>query len=242
MLFDSYVKSIRTMSIPTLLTSLQVAINIYTIALKVIVVYIYMPELRKTRPILDEFDKRILYKEERNVAAKMIRFCRGLVVVSMVSNLTYSVITFLAAIWNRQPPSGIYIPLCHWEDSTTKLTVAILLEFYLINIACIQNVGLDVYPLTYIYMARMHMKILCIRVEKLGTDSKTSMDDEVGNLVDCIKTQKKIMELIEIVRPIIAKTIFIQLVVSACIMVFPLINIMMFAENLPSVFGSIVFL
>ncbi|XP_055914223.1 odorant receptor 42a-like [Eupeodes corollae] len=230
------------MSIPTLLTSLQVAINIYTVALKVIVVFLYMPRLRKTAPILDELDKKIHDKGEQKVAEKMIRFCRGLVVIYMVSYLSYSALTFLAAIWNGHPPFGIYIPFCHWEDSTFKMIVASLLEFYLLNIACIQDVGLDVYPVTFILMARTHMKILCIRVEKLGTDSKVSKEDNVRSLIDCIKTHKKILELVEIVRPIIAKTIFIQLVVSAAIMGIPIINIMMFADSLSSAFGSAVFL
>ncbi|XP_055842909.1 odorant receptor 42a isoform X2 [Episyrphus balteatus] len=238
----SYVKSIRAMSIPTLLTSLQVAINIYTVALKVIVLFLYMPKLRKTGPILDELDKKINDNEEKQVAEKMIKFCRGLVILYMASYLAYSALEFLAAVLNGHPPFGIYIPYCHWEDSTVKMIIASLLEYYLLNIACIQDVGLDVYPITFIYMARTHMKMLCIRVKKLGTDPRMSKDDNVRNLVECIETHKKILELIETVRPIIATTIFIQFVVSALIMGIPLINIMMFADSFSSAFGSITFM
>ncbi|XP_055842908.1 odorant receptor 42a isoform X1 [Episyrphus balteatus] len=238
----SYAKSIRTMSTPTLLTSLQVALNIDTICIKVLIVYFYMPRIRKTGPILDELDKMISDKEEKLVASRMIRFCKSLIVVYMVSNLSYAATTFLASVWSGHPPLGIFIPYCHWEDSTVKMIVASLIEYYLLNVACIQNVGLDVYPVTFIYMARMHMKILCIRVEKLGTDSRISKEDNVRKLVECIETHKKILELIETVRPIIAKTIFIQLVVSALIMGIPIINIMMFADSLSSAFGSLIFL
>ncbi|XP_017461213.1 PREDICTED: odorant receptor 7a-like [Rhagoletis zephyria] len=230
--------SAEEVNIGNLLTSLQVTFDVYGGSAKLVIMAFMLVKLRATYVLTQRLDKRCRAADEVTELYKLARFGKKAVIFFFTIFLSYSASTFLGSIVMGHPPYALYFPFLKWRRSKPEFLIASVLEFIMMDFACLQQTVNDAYPVIYINILRTHMKILLLRVEKLGTNTALTLDQHLRELKLCIKDHQSLIELYDVIAPIISVTIFIQFMVTACCIGTTLINIVIFANEFSSRIAS----
>ncbi|XP_065363823.1 odorant receptor 7a-like [Calliphora vicina] len=238
----SFYYGFRQMTPVQLLTSLQVAINVWGLPAKFLAVVISLKRLHEAMDVMDILDARCQRQDEK----EKIRYCamlgNRLTIFFIGFYMLYTALTMITSVLMGQPPYSVIIPLMDWRNSTLEFIVQSFLEYMLMNLICMHEGGDDVYAVIYIYAIRTHMQILVERVKRLGTDEETTNDDDYKQLVLCVKDHQELLRLLDIISPVISITIFIQFMITAIILGTTLINIMIFADFSAQIASVVYFL
>ncbi|XP_053952163.1 odorant receptor 7a-like [Anastrepha ludens] len=239
----SFVFSYATMSaadlVPSsLLTSIQVAINVIGCSVKIVVMAFLLPKLRTANAFMDRLDARCRDEDEILELRKIVRQGNRFLVLFAMSYWSYATSTFLGSVFFGRPPYALYNPFFNWRKSKLEFIVASLIEFALMDVACFQQVVDDSYAVIYVCILRTHMNILLMRIKKLATNAETSVEENLEELKLCIIDHKNLLGLYNIVAPIISVTIFIQFMITASILSATLINMFIFADQLSAQIAS----
>nr|QKN21474.1 odorant receptor [Zeugodacus tau] len=218
-------------NISNLLTSLQVTFDVYGGSTKFVVMFFMLEKLRATQVITQQLDKRCRAADEVAELQKMVRFGQKVVIFYLTIFLCYSGSTFMASFFSGYPPYSLYFPFLKWRRSHSEFIIASFLEFVIMDLACLQQTVNDGYPVIYINMMLCHMKILQLRVQKLGTNTALTLEEHLSELKLCIKDHQLLIELYDIISPIVSVTLFIQFTLSAVCIGTTLINIVIFANE-----------
>ncbi|XP_018804184.1 PREDICTED: odorant receptor 42a-like [Bactrocera latifrons] len=218
-------------NVSNLLTSLQVTFDVYGGSAKIIIMKFVLEKLRATQKLTQLLDKRCRASDEVEELRQMVRFGKKVIIFYLTVFLCYSASTFLASVSSGYPPYSLYFPFIKWRRSHTEFIIASILEFIIMDFACLQQTVNDGYPVIYINMLRCHMKILQFRVEKLGTNPTLTKVEHLSELKLCIKDHQLLIELYDTIAPIISITLFIQFALSAVCIGTTLINIVIFANE-----------
>ncbi|XP_004531172.2 odorant receptor 7a-like [Ceratitis capitata] len=232
----SFVFSYFTMSaedlVPSsLLTSIQVAINVIGCSVKIVVMAFLLPKLRKANAYMDRLDARCKDEDEIAELRKIVKQGNRFVVLFAMSYWSYASSTFIGSVTFGRPPYDLYNPFIDWRKSKLEFVAASLIEFALMDVACFQQVVDDSYAVIYVCILRTHMNILLKRLGKLATCTEMSLEQNLEELKLCIRDHKNLLGLYNIVAPIISITIFIQFMITASILSATLINIFIFANQ-----------
>nr|AYN70699.1 odorant receptor OR6-1 [Bactrocera minax] len=233
----SFVFSYATMTtedlVPSsLLTSIQVAINVIGCSVKIVVMAFLLPKLRTANVFMDRLDARCRAEEEIAELRKIVQQGNRFVVLFAMSYWSYASSTFLGSVIFGRPPYALYNPFIDWRKSRLEFIAASLMEFALMDVACFQQVVDDSYAVIYVCILRTHMNILLMRLGRLATNTETKLEENLEELKLCIIDHKNLLGLYDIVAPIISVTIFIQFMITASILSATLINIFIFADQL----------
>uniref|UniRef100_A0A240SW88 Odorant receptor n=1 Tax=Glossina austeni TaxID=7395 RepID=A0A240SW88_GLOAU len=226
----------------SLLTSIEIVINIYGCTVKFIIVAWLLPRSRATFQLLKKLDERCQAPDELELLKSIKKFGRLVIVLLAVSYLSYSVSQFICSLIAGHPPYGLYIPYINWKRSFWEFLVASSIEFLLMNVSCIVQASNDAYPIIYINILRTHIKILLKRLNRLGTDPDKSSEEHLEELKLCIKDHKNLNSLFETIAPIISTTVFVQFMITAAIIALTLINMLFFTTNISAVANSCVYI
>ncbi|XP_039959864.1 odorant receptor 7a-like [Bactrocera tryoni] len=233
----SFVFSYATMStedlVPSsLLTSIQVAINVIGCSVKIVVMAFLLPKLRTANVYMNRLDARCCVEEEIAELRKIVQQGNRFVVLFAMSYWSYASSTFLGSVIFGRPPYALYNPIIDWRKSKLAFITASLMEFALMDVACFQQVVDDSYAVIYVCILRTHMRILLMRLKRLATSAETILEENLEELKLCIIDHKNLLGLYDVVAPIISVTIFIQFMITASILSATLINIFIFADQL----------
>ncbi|KAM7350226.1 uncharacterized protein ACRADG_008860 [Cochliomyia hominivorax] len=227
----SYFYEYHKMSTAQLLTSLQVAINVWGLPAKVLAVIILLNRLHQALKVMDILDARCQLTEER----RKIRYCaitgNRLTIFYMSFYSLYSLVTMVTSVILGQPPYSLFMPLIDWRNSSLEFALQTFLEYMMMNLICVHQAADDVYGVIYIHVIRTHMQILVERIKRLGTDLRMSEEEHYEQLVMCIKDHQELLRLLDIITPVISITIFVQFAITAVILGTTLINIFVFADT-----------
>ncbi|XP_065365677.1 odorant receptor 7a-like [Calliphora vicina] len=226
----SYYFEFRNMTVSQLLTSIQVAFNVWGIPFKIATMLMSLRHLYETMDVMDILDARCDRQDEREKIRHCVMVGNRLTMVYMLVYCTYAEVTLIASVSMGQPPYSLYIPGIEWRNSKQEFAAQCVIEFVLTNLACCHEAAEDVYSVIYVYVIRTHMQILVERVRRLGKDLETTNDECYEQLAMCVKDHQNLLRLIDIISPVISKTIFIQFMITAIILGTTLINIMIFAD------------
>ncbi|XP_037931819.1 odorant receptor 7a-like [Teleopsis dalmanni] len=230
--------SAAELQIGNLLTSFQVTFDVYAGAFKIIYLAFFIHKLRLADPVLERLDKRCKEPDEIAEIENVVRFGRICVMGFATAYFSYSASTFLGAVIMGHPPYSLYFPYINWRHSKSEFVVASIIEHLMMDQACVQQVVNDSYAVIYVRILRTHVNILLLRLQKLSTNKALSLEQNYEELKLCIKDHKALIELYDIISPIISVTMFIQLMITASILGTTLINIMIFATDFTTRVGS----
>ncbi|XP_054728310.1 odorant receptor 7a-like [Anastrepha obliqua] len=234
--------SAEEVNVGNLLTSLQVTFDVYGGSAKFLVLAFMLIKLRATHELTQRLDKRCRAADEVAELCKIVGFGQRAVVFFLIVFFSYSISTFLSSVAMGHPPYALYFPFLKWRRSKTEFLIASFIEFLLMNSCCLQQTINDAYPVIYINILRTHMKILLLRIEKLGTNTTLTLKQHLLELKMCIKDHQSLIELYNVIAPIISVTIFIQFMVTACCIGTTLINIGIFANEFSSRIASCIYI
>ncbi|XP_065364980.1 odorant receptor 42b-like [Calliphora vicina] len=226
------------LEIGNLLTSVQVSINVLGCSIKIILMGFLLPKLKSCDPIIDKLDKRCHTKEEINAIKRIIKEGNRFVVLFSISYWSYSSSTCISAVTFHRLPYNIYNPFIDSKVSNLHFYAAVFVEMALLDVACFQQVVDDSYAVIYVNILRTHLDILLKRIKNMSKNAKASLDANFEELKMCIIDHKNIIELYNVIAPIISITIFVQFTITATILGATLINILLFATNFASIVAS----
>lgn len=194
----SFVFSYFTMSaedlVPSsLLTSIQVAINVIGCSVKIVVMAFLLPKLRKANAYMDRLDARCKDEDEIAELRKIVKQGNRFVVLFAMSYWSYASSTFIGSVTFGRPPYDLYNPFIDWRKSKLEFVAASLIEFALMDVACFQQVVDDSYAVIYVCILRTHMNILLKRLGKLATCTEMSLEQNLEELKLCIRDHKNLL-------------------------------------------------
>ncbi|TMW53010.1 hypothetical protein DOY81_001873 [Sarcophaga bullata] len=218
------------MTISQLLTSLQVAINVWGLPPKCFAMYISLKLLRKGRDIMDILDQRCTREEEFAKIKRCIILCNRATVFYVSFYTTYAFTTMVTSMIMGMPPYNLIFPVMDWRASGYQFVLQSVIEFLLMCTICLHQGTDDVYAFIYIYILRTHMQILVERVLRFGREENA----------DQITDDEYYAELT--ISPAISRTIFCQFTITAVILGTTLINIFIFADLTAQIASVLYFL
>ncbi|KAH8292271.1 hypothetical protein KR054_007976 [Drosophila jambulina] len=226
----SFLKDIRNFNPSELLTVLQLFFNSVGMPFKVLFFNLYTWRFHKAKKLLSELDKRCSRLEERMEVHRWVVHCNKAYLIYQLIYISYTISTFLSAAAAGQLPWRIYNPFVDWRQSRQSFWIAAVNETMLMSCSVTQTLMSDIYPLLYGLILRVHIKLLRRRVERLCTDPDKSEEENQVDLVNCIKDHKLIKEYAQMIRPVIARTIFIQFLLIGICLGLSMINLLFFAD------------
>lgn len=177
-----------------LLSSVQVALNVYACAVKILIMAFFLSTLKSTSVVLKKLDARCQTKEEKRVIFKVIKTGRRMVLGFASAYWSYAVASVLSSVLLGRPPYSLYLPYINWKNSKWEFALASIIEFFLMYGACSQEVVNDSYAAIYVNILRAHLKALSIRISRLGTNLEDNEKDIYANLKQCILDHKLLIE------------------------------------------------
>ncbi|XP_020799816.1 odorant receptor 98a [Drosophila serrata] len=226
----SFLKDIRNFSPSELLTVLQLFFNSVGMPFKVLFFNLSSWRFHKAKELLGKLDKRCTRLEERIEVHRWVVHCNKAYLIYQLIYICYTISTFLSAVAAGQLPWRIYNPFVDWRQSRQNFWIAAIHETMLMMCSVTHTLLSDIYPLLYGLMLRVHIKLLRKRVERLCTDPSKSEEENQIDLINCIKDHKLIKEYTQMIRPVIARTIFIQFLLIGICLGLSLINLLFFAD------------
>ncbi|KAH8363508.1 hypothetical protein KR084_011050 [Drosophila pseudotakahashii] len=224
------VKDIKTFNPSELLTLLQVFFNSLGTPIKVLFFKLHFWRFLKARHLLGQMDKRCTGLRERFEVHRWVVLCNRAYLIYQFIYTGYTISTFISGALSEVLPWRIYNPFVDWQESRSSLWKAVLHETLLMLFSVSQTLLTDIYPLLYGLMLRTHLNLLRRRIAKLCTDPEKNDEENQEDLVNCIKDHQLIQEFAQVIRPVIARTIFVQFLLIGILLGLSLINLLFFAD------------
>ncbi|KAH8280025.1 hypothetical protein KR018_001343, partial [Drosophila ironensis] len=226
----SCILDIKTIGASELLTVMQLFFNAVGMPFKVFFFRLYLSRFHKAKEILSRMDQRCTTLEERTEVHRWVVRCNLAYLIYQMIYTCYTISTALSSALSGKVPWRIYNPFVDWRQSKSSLWKAVVHEGLLMYFAVVQTLMSDIYPLLYGLILRAHIKLLRLRVERLCRDPEKSDEENLKDLMNCIKDHKLIREFADTIRPAITRTIFVQFLLIGICLGLSLINIILFAD------------
>ncbi|XP_016995485.3 odorant receptor 98a-like [Drosophila takahashii] len=226
----SFVKYIKTFNPSELRTVLQLFFNSFGTPLKIVFFKLHFWRFVKARYLLEQMDQRSTSLKERFEIHRCVVNCNRAYLIYQFMYFGYTISTFISGAISEFLPWRIYNPIVDWHESIKSFWKALLHETLLMLFSVSQTLLTDIYPLIYGLMLRTHLNLLRRRVDKLCTDPEKNDEENQEDLVNCIRDHQLIKEFAQVIRPVIARTIFVQFLLIGLLLGLSLINLLFFAD------------
>ncbi|EDV43856.2 uncharacterized protein Dana_GF16304 [Drosophila ananassae] len=223
-IFDTDMKSTN---LSELLTILQLLFNAMGLPIKVLFLRLHFSRFSdKVKDILGRLDESCSNAEEKREVHRWAVRCNAAYLIYQAIYSSYAISTFFASAFVGTLPWRVYNPFVDWRKSWLNVWKAGLIEFVIAIFGITQGLMSDVYALSYALILRAHLKLLRLRVDKLCSDPGKSEEENLGDLIKCIKDHKLINKYYVTIRPVISGTIFVQFLLIGLCLGLSLINIL----------------
>ncbi|KAM7349106.1 odorant receptor 7a-like [Cochliomyia hominivorax] len=194
----SYIYEYDKITTVQLLTSLQAFFNVWGIPAKVLTMFMLMKRLRQSLLLMDILDARCQLPEEYEKLKECAVVGNRLTVFYVTFYSLYVVATLTTSVIMGKPPYSLFIPLMDWRNSRREFVAQAVIEFIIVNVACLHQAVDDVYAVIYVYVIRKHLHILVERVKRLGLTSHQQNlplkdADYYQQLVLCVKDHQLLL-------------------------------------------------
>ncbi|KMZ04908.1 odorant receptor 85a [Drosophila simulans] len=202
------IKEFKNFTTTDLFTYVQVPVNTNASILKGIIVLFMRRRFSTAQKMMDAMDIRCTKMEEKVQVHRAAALCNRVVVIYHCIYFGYLSMALTGALVIGKTPFCLYNPLVNPDD---HFYLATAIESVTMAGIILANLILDVYPIIYVVVLRIHMELLSERIKKLRTDVEKGDDQHYAELVECVKDHKLIVEYGNTLRPMISATMFIQL-------------------------------
>ncbi|XP_058974685.1 odorant receptor 7a-like [Musca domestica] len=231
-------KTDQDFNVGVFLTSIQAVINVYGCAIKILLLIYYKTKLEAAEKLMDKMDQHCRAEDEIQELFNIRDLGRKIVLGYITAYWTYTTMTYISALVSGVPSYSINLFFLDWKRSKREFYLASFLEYVLVTWTCLQQVANDSYGTIYVCILRGHVRVLLLRIRKMGRKVDQTADQNLEELKSCIKDHKDLSELYNIISPVISRTIFLQFSITAVILGITLINIAVFAATITAMAAS----
>ncbi|XP_065369883.1 odorant receptor 59a-like [Calliphora vicina] len=205
----------RSDSMADNIKNLAVCVTCVACSTKFIIYSTKLSIIRQFEQILERLDARIKDDVEKNYFRRMRNRLRNVGLVFLSVYLPVGITAELSFMF-REERSLLYpawFPF-DWLQSTGWFYVANVYQIVGIFFLLLQNYVDDTFPPMALCMLSGHIKILSLRVARIGYDEKSLHENE-EELNRCVEDQQSLYELYTTIEDIISWPMFIQFGVTA---------------------------
>ncbi|XP_073832925.1 odorant receptor 7a-like [Musca autumnalis] len=233
-----FVKSDVAVNYGVVLSSIQGVINVYGCIIKILLLVYYKHKLEAAEKLMDKMDMHCQAEDEVQELYNIRNLGRRIVVGYCAAYWTYTTMTFISSLVSGVPAYSINLFVIDWRRSKMEFYLASFIEYLLTSWTCFQQVANDSYGTVYVCILRAHVRILLLRIRKMGSRLEQSAEENLEELKSVIKDHKDLIELYNVISPVISRTIFLQFSITAAILSITLVNIAIFSTNIASKVAS----
>ncbi|XP_058974686.1 odorant receptor 7a-like [Musca domestica] len=220
------------------LTSVQAVINVYGCIVKIFFLVYYKKKLEAAEKLMDQMDQHCQADDEIQEIYNIRNLGRRIIIGYGIAYWIYTTMTYISALASGVPSYSLNLFLIDWRRSKLEFYVASFIEYFLTSWTCFQQVANDSYGTIYVCILRGHVRILLLRIRKMGRKVNRTADQNLEELKTCIKDHKELIELYNAISPVISRTIFLQFSITAAILGITLVNIAIFASSITAMAAS----
>nr|XP_044250938.1 odorant receptor 33a-like [Drosophila takahashii] len=190
-------------------------------------------EIKDIERILQDLDKRAESQEERRYFDQGPRREAQMLSKGYLVAATSSIITGTAAGLFSSGRNLMYLGWFPYNVQATALVFWISFAYQAIgsSMLIMENLANDSYPPITFCVVTGHVRLLAMRLSRIGHDEQVSMAENNRKLIEGIKDHRKLMRIICLLRRILYLTQLSQFLSSGINIAITLINILFFAEN-----------
>lgn len=149
--------------------------------------------LQMSKKLLDQMDEKCQRSDERTRLRQYVAISNFFFVVYFILYSLFVVVSFVGYLLKGSHAWRIYNPLL---DSEEDFFCSNMLEFVLMSSVVTQAMLDDLCPLTYLFVARLHINFLKERLSRLHMDTEKSDDEHLIDLNNCIQDHRLILEYV----------------------------------------------
>ncbi|XP_037941797.1 odorant receptor 2a-like [Teleopsis dalmanni] len=215
-----------------LLSNLSMSVTITTVACKQMTVLYFRNLLLKVNTFLEQLDKHAsLNQEDRHEILKAVRICHlfhGFYVVFFFLGSTGLCVigfTLHQLVFNGWFPRVV-------DDAEVNYYLAFAYQSFAQYFLTVINACTDMYPQSYMVLLIGHVRTLNARIERIGKNKNTHEEDNLKELVQCVKDHKLILEYFDCINPVISTSMCVQFLITALVLCSSTIYLISYSRSI----------
>ncbi|XP_037941272.1 odorant receptor 59a-like [Teleopsis dalmanni] len=221
----------RNQSLSNDIKNFGISITCVACSLKITIYAIKLHRVQEMEAILQQLDKRIQSADERKqfqtLRNDMRNIAYSFLIVYFPCIVTGAISVLFKDEWSLLYPA--WFPF-NWRESISYFLLANLFQIVGISFQLLQNYVDDCFPPMALCLLSGHIKLLSMRVSKIGYKNKEFAKNE-EELRLCILDQKNLYKLFDIISNIISFPMFIQFAVTATNICLAMAAVIFYVED-----------
>ncbi|KAH8266589.1 hypothetical protein KR018_001836 [Drosophila ironensis] len=192
-----------------------------------------LDEIKAIEKLLKELDQRAEIDEDRRFFDQNTRQAAEMLSKSYLVAATSAIVTGTAAGLFSSGRNLMYPGWFPYDVRASPLVFWISFSYQAVGAALsiLQNLANDSYPPMTFCVVAGHVKLLAMRLSRIGHDMEVSRKDTARHLIENIEDHRKLMEIVRLLRSTLYLSQLGQFFSSGINISITLINILFFAEN-----------
>ncbi|KAH8248867.1 hypothetical protein KR032_003930 [Drosophila birchii] len=222
--FDTPLENITNFSLT--ITSLSTILKFGMYILK-------LYKLAEMKEVIAKLDSRVEGEEQIRYHRQMAKHLHRLSKVFLATYLTVMINTAVSFLFRseRSLPFPMH-SLIDWKHSTLAYVAVVLFQEVGIFCQVLQNCADDSFPPLALYLIAEQCELLFLRISSIGYRPATQKQNE-KELVNCIKDQNDLYNLMELTHSLITGPMLIQFIVIAVNIAVTMFGLLFYVETVP---------
>ncbi|EDV32467.1 uncharacterized protein Dana_GF15847 [Drosophila ananassae] len=222
-----YIHNFNSFTVGEFLSSVEICVNMYGCSFRSIFTMFGHSRFQVAKKLLDQMDEKCQRSDERTRLRQYVALSNLLFIVYFILYTHYVMLNFTGYLLKGSHAWRIYNPLL---DTDENFFSSNMVEFVLMSSVITQALCDDLCPVTYLFVARLHITFLKERLSRLHMDPEKSEDEHLIDLNNCIRDHRLILDYVNALRPVFSKSIFVQFLLIGIVLGLSAINVMFFAN------------
>lgn len=203
-------------SIQEVLENIAVTFTEIILSVKIFFVWMHHKRLYKIAEISRDLDKKArLNDDEQEILNKFLATYRRYLKIYFVVYTTVDIFAGISILMYTEKRLfyPAYLPF-DWKTNNFLYFIAIFYQYGAWSLQVYENLFIDTYPGIVIHLLQSHLKVLCLRISKIGHNETDTFEESHAQLKEAIKDHKTLLEMFKIVQNAISPGLFGQFIVT----------------------------
>ncbi|KAL5293414.1 Or59a.2 family protein [Megaselia abdita] len=203
-------------SLQEVLENIAVTFTEIILTTKCFFVWMHHKRLYKIAEISRELDKKArLNKDEQEILNDYLATYRRYLKIYFISYSTVDVLAGISILMYTEKRLfyPAYLPF-DWKSNNFLYFIAVFYQYGAWSLQVCENLFIDTYPGIVIHLLSSHLKVLSLRISKIGHNKEDTHEKSHSQLKEAIKDHKTLLEMFDIVQNAISPGLFGQFIVT----------------------------
>ncbi|KAH8412641.1 hypothetical protein KR009_003958 [Drosophila setifemur] len=192
-----------------------------------------LAEIKNIEDLFKELDQRAVSEEERQFFDQNTRREANFVWKSFIWAYGLSNLSAIASVLFGGGHKLLYPAWFPYNVQSSELIfwLSVIYQIAGVSLAILQNLANDSYPPMTFCVVAGHVRLLAMRLSRIGQDQKATKVVIARQLIESIEDHRKLMKIVELLRSTMNISQLGQFVSSGINISITLVNILFFADN-----------